>query len=161
MAYYFVLVGSIHIFSRALGLGMQIFAILAKGSNSEAPILLLLLFVGHAVGMLIAFVLDRECGCSFFNSLSQLLLDDVTGNGPHEQFFRMPLLKQVLNIRIVLSCILNLKVTKKKDLDEPICQKAIGTNAPRRALGGFTDGFCGVSGLKSNQPPYNKHHHIC
>ena len=70
--------------SRAIGLGMKISAILAKGSDSEAPIILLLLFVGHAVGMLIAFVLGRECGCSFFNSLSQLLLDDVTGNGPHE-----------------------------------------------------------------------------
>ena len=107
--------------SRAIGLGMKISAILAKGSDSEAPIILLLLFVGHAVGMLIAFVLGRECGCSFFNSLSQLLLDDVTGNGPHEQFFRLPLLKQVPNLIIILSGILNLKFTKKKDLYEPIC----------------------------------------
>lgn len=143
----------IHIFSRALGMGMQIFAILAKGSNSEAPFLLLLLFVGHTVGIIIAFVLDRECGFSFFNSLSQLLLNDVTQSGPREQLFRLPLLKQVPNLRNMLSGILNLKVTKKKELDEPIHQKAVLTNAPRRALGGFAGGFCGVSGLKSNRPP--------
>jgi len=143
----------IHMFSRALGLGMQIFAILAKGSNSEAPILLLLLIVGHSVGMLIAFVFDGECGCSFFNSLSKLLLDNVTQSGHREHFFRLPLLKQVLNLRNFLSDILNLKVTKKKEHDEPICQKAIQTNPPRRALGGFAGGFCGVSGLKSNGPP--------
>eukprot|EP01018_Ginkgo_biloba_P005479 Gb_41218 [translate_table: standard] len=146
----------IHILSRVIGLGLQIVAIMAKGSLSEAPVLFLFLFVGHAVGLLITYVFDRECRSSFLHALPQLRIDDVATSGLREQFYqsyRSPLVKEVPNLGQFSSSFSNPEVMDKQVLDEAMYRKAIQTNAPRRALGGFAGGFGGVSGLKSSKPP--------
>lgn len=146
------MVRSIHLSSRAFGLGCQAIAILGSANRKHAPSLLLTSLSGHTVGALLVYFLDRRSRQAFLPSLPPWLSDTSYRTRLQPPSFQSCTASPSRQMSQTLYP--DLVDSRKDRVPSPLepvnGREEVPVVVPRRALGGFAGGFGGVSSLKSS-----------
>lgn len=141
----------LHLKTRAIGFGLQIFGTLASVRVDKALPALLFVSIGHSLGIALAYVLDQQSRVCFLQSLPQFILDEVSKGGLSSQFLscRASLSQEMWNLLYPELFEWSIGDINALHRDSQVCHQ----KTPRRALGGFAGGFGGVSSLKGTYAP--------